>query len=180
MFLLLIIIYILITITYNRKKLIKEEEDRNRQFQARLDTLATFSKSYENRIEKRLIQQKEDEEKIILQNLKDSDYKKAERERLDNEKRKKISLENNKYNINMIEKKKNDKEKERIDAIIRRQNIEKDAILMKMKEKEESEKKRLQMLELKHMLDDQVALRHRDEKDHMVLSSVEATINKVL
>lgn len=79
----------------------------------------------------------------------------------------------------MIEKKKNDKEKERIDAIIRRQNIEKDAMLMKMKEKEESEKKRLQMLELKHMLDDQVALRHRDEKDHMVLSSVEATINKV-
>lgn len=79
----------------------------------------------------------------------------------------------------MIEKKKNDKEKERMDAIIRRQNIEKDAMLMKMKEKEESEKKRLQMLELKHMLDDQVALRHRDEKDHMVLSSVEATINKV-
>eukprot|EP00598_Pedospumella_elongata_P004909 CAMPEP_0184980074 /NCGR_PEP_ID=MMETSP1098-20130426/10111_1 /TAXON_ID=89044 /ORGANISM="Spumella elongata, Strain CCAP 955/1" /LENGTH=541 /DNA_ID=CAMNT_0027503433 /DNA_START=50 /DNA_END=1675 /DNA_ORIENTATION=- len=159
-------------------KLAREEEARTRAFQARMDALASFSKSYESRVGTRLLQEKQDEDRLVNANLAEADRKRAERDKNDYDRRKKTSLQDTEYNIAMIEKKKKAVEDERMEALERRHRMETDALLQKQKDREASEKKRLQMLALKDNLDQQVAQRHTGERNYAALSSIEATINK--
>jgi hypothetical protein len=159
--------------------LAREEEARTRAFQARMDALASFSKSYESRVGSRLQQQKEENDKIISANLAESDRKRAERDRADLERRKMHSMQNTEYNITMIEKKKKAQEDERLEALERRQRMEAEAVEQKRRDREAAEKKRVQMLGLKEMLDQQVAQRQQGERNISALSSIETTINKV-
>lgn len=163
----------------DRAKLAREEEARNRAFQARMDALASFSKSYESRVGTRLQQEKEDEDRLISANLAEADRKRAERDKNDYDRRKTTSLRDTEYNIAMIEKKKKAVEDERLDALDRRHRMEMDALSQKQRDRENTEKKRQQMLAMKDNLDLQVAQRQTGERNFMALSSIEATINKV-
>lgn len=144
-----------------------------------MDALASFSKSYESRVGTRLLQEKQDEDRLVNANLAEADRKRAERDKNDYDRRKKTSLQDTEYNIAMIEKKKKAVEDERMEALERRHRMETDALLQKQKDREAAEKKRLQMLALKDNLDQQVAQRHTGERNYAALSSIEATINKV-
>ena len=144
-----------------------------------MDALASFSKSYESRVGTRLLQEKQDEDRLVNANLAEADRKRAERDKNDYDRRKKTSLQDTEYNIAMIEKKKKAMEDERMEALERRHRMETDALLQKQKDREAAEKKRLQMLALKDNLDQQVAQRHTGERNYAALSSIEATINKV-
>lgn len=163
----------------DRAKLAREEEARQRAFQARMDALASFSKSYESRVGSRLQQQKEENDKIINANLAESDRKRAERDKADFDRRRNTSLQNTEYNIAMMEKKKKAAEDERREAMERRLRLEQEAQEQKRLDREQAEKKRLQMLDLKVKLDQQVAQRQTGERNYAALSSIEATINKV-
>ena len=166
-------------ILWCRAKLAREEETRARAFQARMDALASFSKSYESRVGSRLQQQKEENDRIVQEGMAESDRKRAERDRADFERRKMQSMQNTEYNLAMMEKKKKAKEDERLDAIARRQRLEQEAAEQRLKDREEAEKKRIQMAQMKDMLDQQVAHRQHGEKNVTTLSNIEATINKV-
>lgn len=144
-----------------------------------MDALANFSKSYESRVGSRLQQQKEENDKIINANLAESDRKRAEREKADYDRRRNTSLANTEYNITMMEKKKKAVEDERREAFERRMRMEQEAQEQKRVDREHAEKKRIQMLDLKDKLDQQVAQRHTGERNFAALSSIEATINKV-
>jgi hypothetical protein len=144
-----------------------------------MDALASFSKSYESRVGTRMQQQKEENDKIISANLAESDRKRAERDKADFERRKMQSMQNTEYNIAMIEKKKKAQEDERMEALERRQRMEADAAEQKRRDREAAEKKRIQMMGLKEMLDQQVAHRQQGERNVSALSSIETTINKV-
>lgn len=162
-----------------RAKLAREEEARQRAFQARVDALAQFSKSYENRVGRTLQQQKVENDKLVAASLEESDRKRLERERGDAERRRQQALTNTEYNISMMEQKKQAQEAERVEALTRRLRLEQEATEQRRRDREEAEKKRLQMLELKGMLDSQVALRQHGERNAAALTSIEATLNKV-
>lgn len=116
---------------------------------------------------------------MIAASLEESDRKRLERERGDAERRRQQALTNTEYNITMMEKKKKAQEDERMEALSRRLKLEQDAAEQRRRDREEAEKKRLQMLELKGMLDSQVALRQHGERNAAALTSIEATLNKV-
>lgn len=61
----------------------REEEARVKAFQARMDALAEFSRSYESRVGRTLQQQKEENDRAIQASLEESDRKRAERDRQD-------------------------------------------------------------------------------------------------
>jgi hypothetical protein len=165
---------------YNsRAKLTREEEARQKGFQARMDALASFSKSYENRVGRTQQQQKAENDKIIAADLEESDRKRAERERTDLERRRQHSLQNTEYNIMMMEKKKKAQEDERLEAISRRQQLEQEAAEQRRKDREGAERRRVQQMDLRGMLDQQVAQRQHGERNAAALTGIEATINKV-
>mmetsp|Transcript_702 Transcript_702/g.1212 ORF Transcript_702/g.1212 Transcript_702/m.1212 type:complete len:550 (+) Transcript_702:112-1761(+) len=159
-------------------KLEREEQARQSAFQKRVDELAKFSNGYEQRVGERLQAQKEADEKLVMQNILEAERKRAERDKIDEDRRRSVAKRNQQWNIDMMERKQRQQQEQKIDNLNRRAQMEADLQEAKRKERELAERKRLQMIELKNNLDNQVTQRETGVRNYGHLSDIEEKMNK--
>jgi len=157
----------------------REEQARQSAFQKRVDELAKFSNGYEQRVGERLQAQKEADEKLVMQNILEAERKRAERDKIDEDRRRSVAKRNQQWNIDMMERKQRQQQEQKIDNLNRRAQMEADLQEAKRKERELAERKRLQMIELKNNLDNQVTQRETGVRNYGHLSDIEEKMNKV-
>eukprot|EP01038_Epipyxis_sp_PR26KG_P004700 gene4700-6600_t len=160
------------------EKLEREEKARTEAFQARVDALASISKNYENRVGARLEQEAKAETKKVMSQIEEKDRSDYEKEKLKQEKRQLEMMRATEFNISLIEKKRREKEQERLDAFDRRQRMEQEALDFKRKEKEAITQKKIMMLENKKLLDVQIAQRNQANSNFVALSDIEVKLNQ--
>eukprot|EP01036_Dinobryon_divergens_P026981 gene26981-35686_t len=96
--------------------------------------------------------------------------------KIQQEKRKNDLMESTMFNLNMAEKKRLEKEKDRLEAIERKHLMEKDVQELKRKEKEIIEQKKLKMIEMKMTLDQQSIIKKLND-DPKLLEKVVERVN---
>ena len=136
-----------------------------------------------SRFDSQVGQQRRDEatktEARTMADLERKDRERAEAEAMKVEVRRRDAKRNFDYNTVMIEEKKRQKERERMDALETRLRLQEDLRLAEAKEKQKTIERKLQGRELKYQLDDQVRVHQANKTSGSVLSDVEMVLNKV-
>lgn len=157
----------------------KEDLARAQAFQDRMNTLNAFANSYENKVAAKIYQEAEKGRQLAASQTLEKNRKDDEKERKKIEDRQKSMIQAKEFNQSIIERKRKEQEQDRIDAIMRRKEIEEQAALAKQKEKAAAEQRRAAALEMKAVLDRQISQKSKQDDATNGLSTIEMNMNKV-
>ncbi len=168
-----------VCVCVNRLKLDREEAARNNAFKARVDQLSKFSNKYENEVGQK---KREDESRTIAktnQELEQKDRVTEQSEKLKLDIRKRDTMRNFEYNLNMMEEKRRQKDKSRMEALEARLRMQDSQRVAEDQERKESQEKRMRRLEIKLKLDEQVQQKQQFKTSDVALTLAEKEFNKV-
>ncbi len=161
-------------------KLAKEEAARAKAFQDRIDALKAIEAAYENQAGKAIAAEAKATELRTNANMEQKQREDAEREQRKIDARNKELAKSKEFNAMLIETKAQKQAAIRQADIDMRLKFEKESVALKEKEREKAEKKRLQMMELKSKLDEQVQTRRQGIRDKAALSDTEIGLNRAI
>ncbi len=145
-----------------------------------MQQLESIAAAYESRVGQQLQEKQAAEEKNVYQALIEKEKNDFEKERMKVEKRRAMELSNAEYNKQMIERKHQQQEQERLKAIEMRRKLELDSLENSLKEKEKKETKKQQYIVLKQQLDQQLTVQHENKiKEKAYYNDSESFIKKV-
>jgi len=160
------------------EKLEREEKARAMAFKGRVDALKAIEAAYENQAGAAIATMQKQTELRTNANMEQKLREDEEKERLKQEKRRRDIEKSRAFNLTLIEKKKEEKERLRQADINQRVKFEKDFAVYNQQEKSKADKKKMDMDKIKAQLDAQVEVRHRNNRDKSALSEIEIELNK--
>lgn len=158
-------------------KMEKEENARLKQQKDRLEALSEAAKktmmdTHVSKDERAGMNQRE------IQRIQAIEREDFEREKNKQDKRRNDLMSSTKYNLQMADKKKMEKDKERMDDLDRRARMQREQEEDARKEENKLRERKMKMVEMKKHLDKQVNTRHASERGERSLTELEVTFNK--
>lgn len=160
------------------EKLEREERARAMAFKGRVDALKAIEAAYESQAGAAIATMQKQTELRTNANMEQKQREDEERERLKVEKRRREIETSRAFNLTLIEKKRVESERLRQADINQRIKFEKDFAIYNQQEKVKADKKKADMNKMKAQLDEQVEVRHRNNRDKSALSEIEIELNK--
>jgi predicted acyl esterase len=151
-----------------------EEHARQNAFKNRMDQLHQFAESYEAKVGSQIKAQAASNNERILKALAEEERAAEEKERLKVEKRKEASRRDADYNLQMMEQKKLQKEREKMESLEIRLKVEREVKEAKRRDMEQEDIKKYKLLEAKKDLDRQMLVRLENKKKDKATYSVDA------
>jgi hypothetical protein len=163
-----------------RRRLTEEEKQRQNAFRNRMSKLEKFSSSYASDVGQQLQQKREEENRAIHESLLQKEKQDFEKERMKKETRAMTDLQNQQWNLTLMERKKKEKEDERQAAIEMRMKLERDMAEDNLKKKMNQEKRKQQEIEMKKNLDQQIQVRqHNKLKEKQYYNDSDSLLNPI-